>query len=277
MFKKTALIAGIGLALSATAQADYRIEADTSVGRTNIEEGNNDVDVDVFNLGGTFYLESVDTSKGPLSEAAFLDHSSSITASYKYVDLDDLADDLDGDEYGIDGRYVLGLESLDLIFEGGWSRLTPDFSDIDVFTVGFGAYVTDTTTIVASYTTTDVDESDDLDPGDTDAYTLEVVHIAELSSGDLKLEGSYGLIDVDNADDIDAFSLGATWYLSDNLGLGVSYGRFDDYGYEVDAYGAMAEWFVTEQVGLSLSLEHSELDNTDVETDSVLLGARIRF
>ena len=32
-------------------------------------------------LNGSWYLENVDTSKGPLSEAAFLDHASDITLS----------------------------------------------------------------------------------------------------------------------------------------------------------------------------------------------------
>ena len=46
---------------------------------------------------------------------------------------------------------------------------------------------------------------------------------------------------------------------------------------EEDTFSALAEWFVNEQVGLSLAVSHSEVDGTDIETDAVELGARIRF
>lgn len=282
MFKKTAIIAGIGLAISTGAQADYRWEVDAAAARTNIDIGRDDGDVDKFAIGGSFFLDNVDTSKGPLSEAAFLDHSSYIGAGYIYTDLDDIVEDLDGDEYGINGRYVLDLDALPLIFEGSWSRQTPDFSDIDSYSLGFGAYVTDTTTVVFTYSTNDVDESDDIDPGDVDQYNLAVEHLWHLSNGAIKLRGSYGFIDVDeneinDGDDIDSWNIGGTWYVNNNLGFGLDYSRFDNFGIEEDTYGATAEWFINEQVGLSLGLAHSEIDDTDVESDSIVLGARVRF
>lgn len=282
MFKKTALIAGLGLALSATAQADYRWQIDGTAGRTNIDVGRDDGDVDQFGLGGTFYISEVDTSKGPLGEAAFLDHSSYVSAGYVYTDLDDIIEDLDGDTYGIDGRYVLPLDSIPLIFEASWTRQTPDFSDIDEYSFGFGAYVTDNTTVVLTYRTTDIDESNEIDPGDIDAYEIAVEHLWELSSGAIKLNGQYGLIDVDetdinDGDDIDSWNIGGTWYVNNNLGFGVNYSRFDNFGFEEDTYGIGAEWFVTDTIGLSLDYAHSEVDDTDVESDAVLLGAEVRF
>ena len=83
MFKKTAIAAGLGLALSATAQADYQWELEAGYTRGNFDyETKNpktvddDNDVDIFDVSGTWYLERVDTSKGPLGEAEFLDHAS---------------------------------------------------------------------------------------------------------------------------------------------------------------------------------------------------------
>ena len=38
-----------------------------------------------------------------------------------------------------------------------------------------------------------------------------------------------------------------------------------------------AEWFVNEDIGLSLGYAHSEVDDTDVESDAVVLGAELRF
>jgi hypothetical protein len=282
MFKTIAWIAGLGLVLSATAQADYRWQIDGAAGRTNIDVGPDDGDVDQFGVGGTFYFNAVDTSKGPLGEAAFLDHSSYVSAGYLYTDLDDIVEDVDGDTYGIEGRYVLPLDSFPLIFEGSWTRETPDFSDIDTYSLGFGAYLTDNTTAVFTYRTTDVDETNAIDPGDIDAYEIAVEHLWHLSSGAIKLDGSYGLINVDDnningGDDIDTWSIGGTWYVNNTLGFGVDFSRFDNFGIEEDTYGLGAEWFVSDRVGLSLRYAHSEVDDTDVESDAVLLGVEIRL
>lgn len=283
MFKKTALVAAIALAASATANADYRWQLDGAAGRTNIDVGHDDGDVDQFGVAGTFYFSEVDTDKGPLGEAAFLDQSSYVSAGYVYTDLDDIIEDLDGDKYGINGRYVLPLDSfIPLIFEGSWERRTPDFSDIDQYSIGFGAYLTDTTTVILTYRTSDVDETNEIDPGDVDAYQLAVEHLWELDSGAIKLNGSYGLINVDDSeindgDDIDSWDIGGTWYVNNSLGFGASFSRFDNFGIEEDTYGVGAEWFINEQIGLSLRYAHSEVDDTDVESDAVLLGAEVRF
>ena len=120
MFKKTALVAGIGLAMSVAAQADYRWEVggDYTYGQISADVKNNDfsnrsddIDENIGRLYGTWYMENVDTSKGPLAEAAFLDHASNITIFGEdgEVDLSSLDRDLndeDGQSYGIDSRYV---------------------------------------------------------------------------------------------------------------------------------------------------------------------------
>ncbi|WP_275427559.1 putative porin, partial [Stenotrophomonas maltophilia] len=39
-------------------------------------------------VAGTFYLKNVDTAKGPLSEAAFLNQASSVSLGYSYQQYD---------------------------------------------------------------------------------------------------------------------------------------------------------------------------------------------
>jgi hypothetical protein len=65
MFKKTALVAGIGLALSVTAQADYRWElgGDYTMSETDAEVKTNsgsrtsdDLEADIGRVFGTWYL-----------------------------------------------------------------------------------------------------------------------------------------------------------------------------------------------------------------------------
>lgn len=282
MFKKTAIVAGLAMVVSAGAQADYRWQVDGGVGRSNIDVGRDDGDVDRVGLGGRFYFRNVDTSKGPLGEAAFLDQSSSVGAQWVYTDADDVVEDVDSDSYTIDGRYVLQT-SIPLIFEASWSRETPAFSDIDFYRLGFGAYITDTTTLIVSYRTSDVDETSEIDPGDIDAYSIDLRHLWHLSGdGAVVVEGHYGLVDVEDnnindGDDIDTWSIGGTWYINSMLGFGANFSRFDNFGIELDTYGVGAEWFVADNIGLSLDYNYSEIDDTDVEINAVVLAGELRF
>ena len=93
MFKKTAIVAGLGLALAATAQAQqsndklqeavvtsdklvdtyrWEINADYTRGEWSANSFD-DTETDEFTVGGSFYLKPVDTTLGPRGEAAFLD------------------------------------------------------------------------------------------------------------------------------------------------------------------------------------------------------------
>jgi hypothetical protein len=89
-------------------------------------------------------------------------------------------------------------------------------------------------------------------------------------------------VNADDDDDIDSFNVAGTWYICDNLGFGTGYRRFDNFGIEANEFSAHGEWFVSEQVGLSLAFSHTEVDDTDnndtdVDVDSIVLGARLCF
>ena len=144
-----------------------------------------------------------------------------------------------------------------MIFEGSYSRIEPEFSDVDTYTMGFCAYVTDTTTVVGTFGNTDVDEG-----GDTGFYELSVKNLWNLSN---------------DGDDVDIFNVAGTWYLNSKLGFGARYGSFDAGGAETGSYAVFTEWFVTEPIALPAEYDYSELDDTDVEIEAFLIGARFRF
>ena len=65
-----------------SAQADYRWELGASYLKgDDYQEGT---------IGGSYYFNDVDTSKGPLAEAAFLDKSSYVGAGYSQGEIDAL-------------------------------------------------------------------------------------------------------------------------------------------------------------------------------------------
>jgi len=293
MFKKTAIVASIGLALSATAQADYRWElgGDYSMGSIDSElktptgSSKNSNDTDIGEIFGTFYLWEVDTSKGPLKEAAFLDHSSSITlaASDGEVDFSDF-DTQDGQTYGISTRYVAegpGWQLSGLLIDLGYERAEPGDRDIDIYNVGLGYYVTPKTTVIVGYEQTNLSNG-----GDVDSYRVDGKHLWSLSGdGAITAELGYGRTKVKDNDDVNSYLVAAKWYMNKSIGFGLGYENTDWNGYEVDAINVTADWFITESFEVSLGYSYVNPDDIDVFRDSKLeidsdtftLGALYRF
>lgn len=306
MFKKTALVAGIGLALSITAQADYRWElgGDYTMGQTdttlkNRNTGANDsnnVDSDVGRLFGTWYMENVDTSKGPLSEAAFLDHASNITifGSDGEVQLSQINNgnnnlsDEDGQRYGIESRYVAegpGWKLSGWLVDLGYNSFEPGDLEINNYNLGIGKYVTPNTTVVVNYSAQSLSGGNQLNNGgDTDAYSLDLEHMFLMSHGGFKARASAGRTIISDRDDVDTYLLGGTWYFTNNIGIGADYLNTGANGYEIQGWQVNSEWFISE--AFAVNLAYSQLDPDDIdftnfkleqETDAVTLGAKFRF
>ena len=88
MFKKTALVAGIALAMSATAQAEYQWELGAAYATGEFDIGDQNPDNDVISGYGSYFINAVDDTKGPLAEAAFLDRASSISILARNANID---------------------------------------------------------------------------------------------------------------------------------------------------------------------------------------------
>ena len=296
MFKKTALVAAIGLAISASAQADYRWQADaaiavgsvdTKIKNTANNNESNSEDSTIGGLGGTYFFDNVDTSKGPLGEAAFLDHASSLSLGWRTGEVD-LASggDEDGDSYTADMRYVAegpGWQLSGVIVDIGYARLEPGDQEVDKYGMGLGYYITPNTTAVVDYRKTNVNNG-----GDVDSWKLDVEHFFAMSSGGIKARASGGKTVVSGLDDPTTWKVGGTWYINNNWGFGADFERTDLNGYDVDGFAVNAQWFVTEN--FAVDLEYSELSPDDidfnrfggngkleVEYDQIELSALYRF
>lgn len=276
MFKKAAISVGVGLVLSAPTYAQqyigdvYKWEVDGAVAAGEYSGNFDDTDFESFAVSGSYFFDGVNNTKGPLGEAAFLDHASDITAFYTYAEIDDNGIDVDGDTYGVSGRFV--TDSAGWILDGSYARTEPLNAEIDTYTIGAGKYITENTTLVATYWNGDADEG-----GDTDGAAIGLEHFWKLSSGGIKLEGNYGFVNVDDADDIDIYNVGATWYATQRLGFGAAYGNFDAGGIEAERYSAFAEWFIIRGIAANLEYVHDELNDTDFEVDSIALGVTLRY
>ncbi len=283
MFKKTALVAGIALAISATAQADYQWQVDAGVAMGTFDYdfrnvpgfGNygDSVDADIYNVGGTYFFETVDTSKGPLGEAAFLDHASSLAVGFTDGDIDlSSGDDASGQTYNADMRYVAegpGWKLSGVIVDVTFERAEPGDREVNTWGGGLGYYVTPNTTAVMSYENVNVNNG-----GDADRWSLDVEHFFAFGNGGLMARASGGKTVVSGIDDPTTWVLGGTWYLNNNLGLGIDYALEDENGYEIQGVRANVEWFITES--LAVDLAYTDITPDDINgTDLGLPGGKL--
>ncbi len=270
MFKKTVIAAGLGLALSSAAHAEYQWELGANSGTGDIDLGRYSADQDFFGLTGTYYFDRVDTTKGPLAEAAFLDRASNIELDVRTGEVEGDDEDYDVDSYAGSSRLVLG--------EGGWivdlgaRRDEIEDLEIDTFTVGGGKYVLENTAVVLSYSNIDEENTDD-----ADKYELGLEHLWQFDMGAVKLDANIGRIDLEESDDIDLWGLDGTYYVTDRLGFGAGYEQQDSDDVEIERWSVFGQWFATENVALSLGYTNEEDQDVDYEADAIMFTADVRF
>ena len=274
MFKKTAIITGIALAMSAGAQADYDWELGAGYTGGTIEQkvknrsnpnqkAKQDNDTENFNVSGTWYMETVDTSKGPLGQAAFLDASSSVTVGTGYGKTRvSQQNNPDGETYVADMHYVAegpGWTLSGVIVDLGFERDELGDSKIDTWNAGLGAYVTDTTTVMVEYNYTSLNNGSG---SGIDNYGGAIESFFAMGDGGLMAEANFGRSYVNNRDDVDTYGVTGTYYLGSNLGFGLSWEQAEESGYEINSFGVSAEWFVSENLAVTLAY-------TDIVADDV--------
>ena len=264
MNKTTVLVAGLALALSAGARAEYDWEVGASVGGG---------DVDSVGLRGAYFFEPVDDSKGPLAESAFLDMASFVELAVDDSEID-RGNDIEtaSEDYAIGTRYIAGENNwiVDLGYRRSEDETLGFENETDAFAFGIGKYLTATTTMVLSY------ENQEDDNADIDVYGIELAHFMAMGEHGLKLQAGYDFIDIDG-DDLDRFNVDGTWYPCKRLGIGGGWSYTEGDDNEVDEYRVSASYFISERVQVSLSYNEIDADDQGLEADYMLLGLLSRW
>lgn len=278
MFNKTlfasTLAAAFTTVFAVSAHADYQFEVGAAYAKGDLTTAAGaDADQDIFTLGGTYHLESVDTSKGPLTEAAFLDRASDVTLVYTFGEVDfDNTGDTDINNVAVSGRFV--DKQSGWLVELGYEFDEGDGggADSDGYTLRGGKYIADNTTLVFGWTYTEDDDN-----AESDEYSLQLEHLQQFAQGALKVEAAVGLVDSNFTDDVDLYSLGGTYYINNNLGFGAEFARLDSNVVELDQWTLFSELWVTEQVSVTLAYTEVEEDDSDSESDAIILAVTGRF
>ncbi|MFT6164893.1 MAG: hypothetical protein ACJA1T_000916 [Zhongshania aliphaticivorans] len=263
--KKTLLASAIAIVATSHAYADYQFE----LGAVYAQGESANTDYDGFGIGGEFHFDKVDTSKGPLAEASFLDKSSSLSFIF-FSKEDDVANADEEETTSIGGRFVT---ATNVIIEADWTTEDDGNSDTDTIRVGVGTYLNDNTDVVVSYTTED-DNNADVDYLDVTFHGVNPLN----QGASVAFDVAVGYIDTDD-DSGYQIAVGGTYYFNTMFGIGLNAGIADVGDVTRDTVGIDASFFPSEQVELTLSIFDSstEFNNIDVDEDGIMFGAAMRF
>lgn len=259
---KLRFASAIALSIAASAHAEtYRFELNAGLGQGEVELGPFSNDFDTLMLGGTFYFSDVDTSQGPLREAAFLDKASGLSFTRTDMSFDDAGDNT---FTTIDGRFVL---ASDTIIEASVTRMDDGSGDdSDTISVGAGTYINENSDVVATYTRSD--------GGHVDTLGIDYHTIVENGNASWGIDLGASYVDT-SFDSGYGLTAGATFYPSANFGLGATLSR-TSVGY-IDATSLLvgAEYFFNSNFSGELIYSASEEDSVDL--DQISVGVSFRF
>jgi len=239
-------LASIGFAVQAQA---YQAEIIGSY-----ENLDNDViDVDAYQVGGEFYLDGVDTSSGPFVEAAFLDQATSFRGTYRDNDV------TDGVILG--GRFV--DQNSGMLFEADVAT-----GDLDGYNIGVGMYVDSQSTIIANYV-----EQDDF----TDGFGIGYKNLLSQNNGTyINMEAKAQFLENDFNQEFSSFAIAGDYFFNKTMSLGadvaVNTGDLDS-----TVYGINGSLFLAQNITLQASLSQEDIDGTDSNETSMLVGGKVRF
>ena len=222
-----------------------------------------DTDFDGYGFEGRIHFDVVDTGQGPLAEAAFLDQSSFVGATWISAEADAPGADSESTVI-LDGRFVT---QTDWIFEGTYTDIEDDDSTI---TLGVGKYLTQNTDFVVSLGQIDPDDDDD------DATSIGVdSHTVMPLTGQTAIAYDLGLTYLDT-DGGSATTVGAgfTYYFNRAFGAGLDVDFTNGDDFDQSSFTLSADWFVTPAAHVGVA--YNTLGQ-DADGDSILLVGGLRF
>jgi len=250
-----------GFVSNAVAQP-YQVEASVTFAQFDVSfPGGGSNEGDVLALTGTYYLQIVDFTNGPLAERAFLDKSAYLQAGITQTKPDQGSD---ADTTGLGARFVT---QEDLIIELGYDTTdTGSGDDSKTLELAVGKYLDSSSTAMFFYESeengVDIDTIGGRYRGllDDPAANTHVAYELELA-----------LVDAPNDS---GFQIGieGTYYPSLQLGVGASLVYLDVGDFDDTVLSFRVDNFFTDTVFAGLAYSQNSGSN-DVDTD--FLGVRV--
>lgn len=258
MKKLSILSAIVGISclshLAYSADSSYNAELSATYGQSDVD-GFDEADSSIYGINGAYYFSGVNTRNHPLAEAAFLEKSSNVYASWVRNDYDGDWGDLDVTTIGVD-FYIpdtmlflgAGVLQHDIDEEGANDKDSHWFAKVGITPVDG--------LLVWSQFYEDVDISDH--------WNINAKYVIPLA-GETAINLVASHADWDDQDS--QTNVGADYYFNRNFSLGAGY-TFAD---EDDGYELRARHFFNDS--FSVQAAYTAFDYED----AWLVGASVRF
>lgn len=303
--KKLALASA--LVLAATAAQAYQTEVQGTVGYYDAElnDGN-------YNAGvqGTYYFKDLDTSKGPLAEAAFLNQATSVSAAYSYGELtSDVNKTISGhnikgeveveqQSYGIKGETYIPTSIVPVYASASYNHSKTKVNDFatqvtgqtddsgDRYALEVGAMVTPNLLVAAGYTNIAAHQSLDTFNLLNNGFMLATMEARSINNDkDAFTARTKYLGAIDGTNMFIGFEAGLVYgeesmyqlksdlYVTPKLGFGVSYteGSYKSATIPTSAVGVNASYFVTPNISVGANYVYA---NGETGAPDAQLGDR---
>ncbi|WP_265597165.1 porin Omp33-36 [Acinetobacter indicus] len=299
MMKKLGLATALLLAMTG-AQA-YQFEVQGQSEFIDNTANNNDFS---GAIQGTYYFKNVDSTKGPLAEAAFLNQASNVSLAYSYGELQE-----DGERdvvhaYGAKAEAYVPTKFVPAYASASYNHTIVDNKtgsaddNGDRYALELGALVAPNFLVAVGYTS--VADQASLDAfnivangvakaglesatiaDDQDAITARTKYVGAIDGTNMAIGFETGLVYGEST----AYNLKTDLYLTPALSVGASYMESSYNNSPDKAWGANVNYFITPAVSVGASYVNAnfeaaqagEEDATVLDTQTVGLNAKFRF
>ena len=249
-------------------------------------------------IQGTYYLKDVDTSKGPLAEAAFLNQASNVSLAYNYAELGTDGTDFIAHNYGAKAEAYIPTKVVPVYASASYSHTILDGKNNqtadqngDRYAVEVGALATPNFLVAVGYTSVAdqfaLDAFNVMSNGvvkavgetatineDQDAITARTKYVGAIDGTNMAIGFETNLLFAEYK----AYSLKTDLFVNPKLSVGVSYAESSFAGTPDSAWGANVNYFITPAVAVGASYVNANAKEVvNLDTQTVGVNAKFRF
>ncbi|WP_265936488.1 porin Omp33-36 [Acinetobacter sp. 2JN-4] len=243
----------------------------------------------------SYFFKNVDTSKGPLAEAAFLNHASNVSVAYSFAkESGDEIVTTKNESLGAKGEAYIPTPYLPVYTSAAYShsktKIDGKKDNGDRYALEVGAMLSPNFLVAVGYTSIAdqfaLDANSVLSRGiaksvaeaqtigqDQDAITARTKYVGNIDGTNMAVGFEAGLVYGDDT----AFELKTDLYLTPKLSVGASYAESSFNEVRDSAWGANVNYFITPAVAVGASYVNANAVNADLDTQTVGVNAKFRF
>ncbi|WP_180063015.1 porin Omp33-36 [Acinetobacter sp. YH16042] len=290
--KKLGLATALLLAMTGAQAYQFEVQGQAEY----IDTTTNDKDF-IGGVQGTYYFKNVDSTKGPLAEAAFLNQASNVAVAYNYGEVGSKGTDVIAHNFGAKAEAYVPTKVVPVYASASYSHTILDSKNAnntddngDRYALEVGALPTQNFLVAVGYTSVAdqaaVDAFNVMGNGvakavaeattigqDQDAITARAKYVGAIDDTNMAIGFESGIIYGDDT----AYQFKTDLFVTPKLSVGASYAESSFAGTPDSAWGANVNYFITPAVAVGASYVNANAEEVALDTQTVGVNAKFRF